>query len=146
MTTTYRTDFYVWTQRQADLLRNEDYADLDLPNLIEEIESLGANARRELKSRLRTILTHMLKLLCEPTAQPSAQWRGTIRTQRNDLADLLDENFTLQSTVGDFIEAAYAKAVEDAADGTKCDAVDFPATCPWTTVQILDKAFLPAYR
>lgn len=37
----YETDFYAWTQEQAKLLRKGQWNELDLPNLIEEIESLG---------------------------------------------------------------------------------------------------------
>ncbi len=37
----YETDFYAWTQQQAALLPNQQWSQLDLPNLIEEIESLG---------------------------------------------------------------------------------------------------------
>ena len=37
----YETDFYAWTQEQAKLLRKCQWSQLDLPNLIEEIESLG---------------------------------------------------------------------------------------------------------
>jgi len=45
-TATYETDFYTWTVQQADLLRNEEFEELDLPNLIEEIESMGKSQRR----------------------------------------------------------------------------------------------------
>jgi len=143
MTTTYRTDFYVWTQRQADLLRNEDYADLDLPNLIEEIEALGASERRELKSRLTTILEHMLKLTCEPESRACRKWRRTILTQRITLAEFLRENYTLRSTVADFIPDAYRDARKLAVAGTKCEITAFPTECPWLAAQILDEAFMP---
>ena len=40
MTTSYDTDFYVWTQAQAEALRAKDWPALDVANLAEEIESL----------------------------------------------------------------------------------------------------------
>jgi hypothetical protein len=40
----YETDFYAWTQAQAALLRNHQWKQLDLQNLIEEIECLGETA------------------------------------------------------------------------------------------------------
>ncbi len=42
-TATYETDFYLWTQQQADLLRQGQFnrVDLDLANIAEEIESMG---------------------------------------------------------------------------------------------------------
>ena len=36
----YEADFYAWTQEQAILLHNQQWSQIDLPNLIEEIESL----------------------------------------------------------------------------------------------------------
>lgn len=42
-TALHEQDFYAWTQRQAALLKNEDYAELDLTNLVEEIEEMGNN-------------------------------------------------------------------------------------------------------
>lgn len=41
MPSLYETDFYAWTQEQAKLLKHHQWNQLDLPNLIEEIESLG---------------------------------------------------------------------------------------------------------
>lgn len=41
----YETDFYAWTQRQVELLGSQQWHHLDLPNLIEEIASLGKTPR-----------------------------------------------------------------------------------------------------
>ena len=41
----YEEDFYLWVERQADLLRDGRFRDLDLAHLIEEVEDLGANLR-----------------------------------------------------------------------------------------------------
>ena len=49
----YETDFWAWTQEQANLLRHHQWNQLDVPNLIEEIESLGRKERQELRNRLR---------------------------------------------------------------------------------------------
>jgi hypothetical protein len=48
----YELDFYAWTQEQAKLLQEGKWDCLDVPNLIEEIESLGKQERRELRNRL----------------------------------------------------------------------------------------------
>ena len=47
-TATYENDFYLWTQQQADLLRQGQFnrVDLDLANIAEEIESMGKRDRR----------------------------------------------------------------------------------------------------
>jgi hypothetical protein len=45
---TYEQDFYAWTQEQARMLRAGALAHLDIPNLVEEIESMGRSEKREL--------------------------------------------------------------------------------------------------
>ena len=62
----YRSDYYAWTRQQADELRRLRVArlntPLDLANLAEEIESLGRSDLRRVKSQLRRIMEHLLKL------------------------------------------------------------------------------------
>jgi Domain of unknown function DUF29 len=42
----YEEDFYVWAQRQAELLRARQYDELDLEHLIEEVEDLGGAVKK----------------------------------------------------------------------------------------------------
>jgi Domain of unknown function DUF29 len=60
-TPSYDTDFYAWTQAQAEALRTKDVAALDLENLAEEIESLGKRDRRTVHGHLKVLLIHLLK-------------------------------------------------------------------------------------
>ena len=46
--TSYETDFHQWIDEQAALLRTGQYGRLDVPHLIEELESMSARERREL--------------------------------------------------------------------------------------------------
>ena len=58
----YEQDFYAWSKAQAGLLRAGRYADLDLEHLIEEVDDLGESLYRSARSRIRTIIEHLLKL------------------------------------------------------------------------------------
>jgi hypothetical protein len=53
--TAYEDDFYAWTQEQARLLRSGQVTGLDLEHLAEEIESMGSQQRREMRSINRPI-------------------------------------------------------------------------------------------
>ncbi len=57
----YETDFFGWTIHQARMLREKNWQALDITNLIEEIESLGRQERRELENRLGLLVGHLLK-------------------------------------------------------------------------------------
>ena len=58
----YDVDFSKWAVAQADHLRNEEYAELDLNNLIEEIEDMAQRHRDALENDLFVVLHHLLKL------------------------------------------------------------------------------------
>ncbi|MEB3147502.1 MAG: DUF29 domain-containing protein, partial [Sphaerospermopsis sp.] len=74
----YQTDFYAWSQEQANLLRHQQWHELDWSNLIEEIESLGRKERQELRNRLSILIAHLLKWEYQPTKR-SRSWLATIR-------------------------------------------------------------------
>jgi hypothetical protein len=51
LTELYDQDFYAWTQRNADLLRQGRAAEIDLEHLAEEIEAMGKEQRHALRSQ-----------------------------------------------------------------------------------------------
>ena len=95
MQSLYETDFYAWTQEQANLLLHHEWSQLDLSNLIEEIESLGKQQRAELRNRLSVLIGHLLKWEYQPERR-SRSWLNTIRIQRIDTLELLEENPSLK--------------------------------------------------
>jgi hypothetical protein len=83
----YETDFYVWAREHAALLRAGRYEELDLQNLIEEVDDLGISLYQSVRSRVRTIIEHLLKLEHSHAREPRDLWRDTIAVQRADLED-----------------------------------------------------------
>jgi hypothetical protein len=59
--TLYEQDFALWIEKTVGQLKAGDFAEIDLENLIEEVESLGRQEKRELENRLTTLLEHALK-------------------------------------------------------------------------------------
>jgi hypothetical protein len=66
----YEQDFFLWTKEQAAALRlaKNSNLPLDWENLAEEIER--KSDRRELRSQIRRILRHLLKLEATPSVEP----------------------------------------------------------------------------
>ena len=62
----YEQDFYAWAREQATLLRAGRFDELDLEHLTEEVEDLGGSLYRSVRSRVRTIIEHLLKLEHSP--------------------------------------------------------------------------------
>jgi Domain of unknown function DUF29 len=138
----YKADFYAWTQQQVQLLRAGAWEQLDRVNLIEEIESLGKQQRQELRNRLGILLGHLLKWEFQADMR-SKSWIATIREQRREILELLEESPSLQPYLPDALPKAYQAALDLAVRETALNYKDFPAQCLYQWEQILDTAFLP---
>jgi Domain of unknown function DUF29 len=138
----YESDFYAWTKEQAELLKNKIWEQVDLPNLVEEIESLGRQERQELRNRLGILLGHLLKWQYQPSNRGKS-WLATIREQRTRTDLILKDNPSLKPYVSEAIEIAYRLAQDLAVQETAMDYDTFPAECPYTIEQILEETFLP---
>ncbi|MFB2972476.1 DUF29 domain-containing protein [Aerosakkonema sp. BLCC-F183] len=138
----YEKDFYAWTQEQTSLLRNQQWSQLDLQNLIEEIESLGKQQRQELRNRLSLLIGHLLKWEYQ-SSRRSRSWLATIRIQRLDVAELLEVNPSLKSYLEEALPKAYIKGVELAVKETELFRRTFPVECPYSLSQILEDSFYP---
>ena len=80
----YQTDYYAWTRQQAAELRalaaRRVDSKLDLENLAEEVESLGRSDLNTVRSQVRRIIEHLLKL--EHSPAPSHASIGATRWLR----------------------------------------------------------------
>ncbi len=138
----YKVDFYAWTQEQATLLRAQKWGQIDLPNLVEEIESLGKQQQQELRNRLSVLIGHLLKWHYQPQRR-SRSWLTTLRVQRIDISELLGDNPSLKAYLQEALQRGYVRAIELAAGETNLPSRTFPAECPYSLSQILDSNFYP---
>jgi hypothetical protein len=135
----YETDFYAWSLEQAALLRARRFDDLDLDRLIEEVEDLGASLQRSARSRIRTIIEHLLKLQHSPAIDPRPGWYDTIVAQRDDLVDELTatlRNIVASELPSDFERARRRAAISLRKRGENAAADTLPTSCPYTLEQI----------
>lgn len=135
----YEEDIYAWSEAQTDLLRAGRFAELDLDHLIEEIDDVGGSLYREVRSRVRTIIEHLLKLEHSTAGEPRAGWKKTIRTQRADLTEDLTPSLRprVESNLARFYETARLEAATALYEyGEQAAADALPASCPYTLDQI----------
>ena len=138
----YEVDFYAWTQQQATLIQEGRWEEVDRSNVIEEIESLGKQQRQELRNRLGILLGHLLKWQFQPNAR-SRSWLSTLRLQRLEIIDLLDDNPSLKPYLEEAIDRAYLRGLAIAIDETNLPDSCFPKTCEYTLAEMLDRQFYP---
>ncbi len=140
--TLYDKDFYAWTQEQAKLIKERTLSKLDLVHLYEELNIMGAKEKSELKNRLAQLLMHLLKWKYQPSRQ-SRSWQNTIKDQREELEDLLEDNPSLKNKISECFNKSYNKAIRHAINETGLDESIFPQICEWNLEQILDSDFYP---
>ena len=136
-TATYETDFYLWTQQQAELVRQGEFnrIDLDLENIAEEIESMGRREKHSIRSYLQNVLLHLLKWQYQPQRRGTS-WRSSIYNGRDQIEELLEENPSLRAQLGAIVEKSYPNARRLAANETGLPLTTFPDVCPFTMEQI----------
>jgi hypothetical protein len=140
----YEDDLYLWVERQADLLRKGRFNDLDLADLIEEIEDLGANLRNAVTSHTREIILHLLKLQYSPAIDPRRGWQEGVGKQRDDLELVITPSLRRHVTAE--LESIFQKARRRAGEDLGRDRVkqdQLPMTCPYTFDQIIDPVWRP---
>ncbi|MCG8368398.1 MAG: DUF29 domain-containing protein [Pseudanabaenales cyanobacterium] len=140
--TLYHTDFYGWTQEQAKLLRDQQWQQLDGANLIEEIEALGRQERRELVNRLGVLLEHLLKWRHQPERR-GASWQATIREQRRKIDRLLQQSPSLKPYLEEALQEGYEDAIDLAVRESGLPYEAFPENCSFTLEQMFDPKFFP---
>ncbi|MCC5625661.1 DUF29 domain-containing protein [Nostoc sp. CHAB 5715] len=137
----YETDENLWLEETIELLKQKQFNQLDLENLIEELISLGKRDLAKAKSLLRQIIIHILLLQYWQVEyeRNHRHWIGEIKTFRYDLNNHLTTN--LINKLQDDLENIYQSAVDFVK--IKTDLTIFLKKCPYTLVQLLDDNYLP---
>lgn len=146
----YDRDFYAWARAQASILRRmaaeRANIELDLAHLIEEIEDWGDSRRDAVRSQVRRVIEHLLKLQCSPAEWPRAGWRKSIVNARSILSDKLTAS--LRRDVEERLPALFAQAREEAVEGLRMagelSAIEaLPTSCPCALDDILRPGWYP---
>ncbi|MDF0553736.1 DUF29 domain-containing protein [Kamptonema sp. UHCC 0994] len=137
----YKEDFYLWIQATAQHLKEGNFNQIDIPNLVEEIESMGRSEKREVKSRLIVLLMHLLKWEYQPDKR-SQSWRSTITEQRICIEGLLEDSPSLQPLILEVFDDCYGKARQKAAEETGIKLNFLPKESPFTLEEVLKVSLL----
>ncbi len=139
----YDTDILVWSERQAELLRQHAAGTrandntIDWANIIEEVEDVGRNSLRACRSLLLQALLHDLKAAAWPLSRDVPHWRSEARVARINAADAYAPSMRQRIDV----PAIYAKALHampETMDGHPPLPVD--AICPVTLDELLSES------
>lgn len=108
----YDRDLALWYAHTVQQLKAGELNALDIEHLVEEIEGLSARDQRELKSRLKVLLAHLLKRLYVESPEDYRGWEITIDEQREQLQDILDQSPSLQNYLINVFDEAWQLALK----------------------------------
>lgn len=138
----YEQDFYLWIENTAKKLREGRFAEIDLENLVEEIESMGRSERRAIESNLIVILIHLLKYKYQPDKRTNS-WLSTIFEHRRRLQKNFQESPSLKTYFLEVFPESYQAARQQVALETGLLVDTLPIDSPFTTDECLNQDFLP---
>ncbi|MBE9143787.1 DUF29 domain-containing protein [Planktothrix mougeotii] len=141
----YEQDFYEWLQTNINLLREQNFADIDLENILEELESMGRSEKNALKSNLRILLMHLLKYKYQPEKRTNS-WVYTIIEHRQRLRDTFKTSPSLYRFFEEIFNESYEDARKLAAGETGLSINEFPPESPFTGEEVLNGDFLPSEK
>jgi len=111
-TNLYEKDYYLWLEKTIHLLETNQFSDLDLENLIEEISSMGKSEKRSLESYLTRLLEHLLKLAYWESELEYNQrgWKNEIRNFRRAIKRIIADSPSLQPYLIEIFNKSYQEA------------------------------------
>lgn len=132
----YLEDETAWLETMAELINQRRFGEIDFEHLSEYLSDMAKRDKREVRSRLVVLLTHLLKWDHQPRKR-SRSWKGTILTQIQDLRDILDSR-TLRNHAADILPDCYERARKLAAVETGLKLNRFPAKGPSSVDEVFE--------
>lgn len=149
--TLYEKDFGLWIEQTIQQLKSRDFESLDIEHLIEELVDLGKLEKNALRSNLKILLAHLLKLQVQHDVPDTikASWYSSVVEHRLRVLDNLTDTPSLKSFFSKALEKAYPDARKVAIKQGKLakfgvrvpEESEYPIACPFSIQQILDEDF-----
>jgi hypothetical protein len=138
----YDVDDDQWLEQTINLLKNHQFQQLDLDNLIEELEDLCREKKNAVASLLEQIIRHLLLLQYWTTEAEynTVHWQEEIYNFRTQLRRTITTN--LRKYLKDELTSIYQDALGFVKIKTT-NLVTFPTECPYSLEQLLDRSWLP---
>lgn len=138
----YEDDIYAWAFEQAQLLRLGRYSEVDLPNVIEELESVGREVKGLITRAYRDLIATLLAWEAEPSSRTRENAKAILEA-RITIEEEEREAKSLRDGAEQIVEDIYPRAVRLAAGATGLQSKHFPPTCPYDLAFLRDLDAIP---
>jgi hypothetical protein len=135
----YDRDVLEWAEQQAALLRRiargERVNDLDWEHVAEEIEDVGLSELSAVRSYLRQLLLHMMKLCGWPACQACEHWRNELDIFQAEAAERFTPTMRQRLDIPTLYQQARRAVSRMRIDGQPPDPLR--DSCPFTLDDLL---------
>jgi DNA repair ATPase RecN len=141
----YDTDYNLWLKETLKQLNEKNFDVIDWENLIEEVSDLSRRDRKKLKSLLRKLFEHLLKIKYwqSEITRNKGHWEGEIINFRKQIKDELSDSPSLKSYLQEILTECYQDGREIASKRSQLPLNIFPELPIANIEQILDDNWLP---
>lgn len=135
--TLYETDFNLWLEETAVLLKQGKLERLDIENLLEEIEGMSRSEKDAVESNLIRVFQHLLKWHYQALKR-SPSWAYTIVEHSRRLNKAFKHSPSLKRHFDAVFDECYADACQAASVETQLSLAAFPKSCPFSESDVLE--------
>ena len=143
--TLYETDYNLWVIETVKQLQNREFEEIEWENLIDEVSDLSRRERQKLRSLLKRLVEHLLKLKYweSQVKDNEAHWKREILNFRQQLQEILADSPSLKPYVKEVYPQCYQKGRKLASTASGLPLASFPSKPIARFDQILDENWLP---
>ena len=138
----YDEDILLWSEQQAAAVRKLGRTralanELDIENIAEEIESVGRSELAAVRSHIRLILLHLMKLAVDEGSQAERHLRGEIVAFHAELVERYTPSMRQRIDLDALWRSASEQAMIAYDERSRDIAEKLPAHCPFTLDELL---------
>lgn len=110
----YHQDLNLWRQEIINAIQTKQLENMDWDNLIEEINDMGASEKRALRSYLKRLIEHILKLRYWQSEREYnlRGWKKEVVNFREEIKSILEESPSLNNYLSQSYLDWYQKSVK----------------------------------
>jgi hypothetical protein len=132
----YDDDILLWSEQQAAAIRRlarvrDVPNDLDIENVAEEIESVGRSELAAVRSYIRLIFAHLIKLAADGNSESRGHWQGEIVAFHADMIGRYAPSMRQRIDLDDLWRRALDQSIPTYQGVQQELIAQFPRHCPF---------------
>jgi hypothetical protein len=142
--TLYEDDIVLWSEQQAEIIRELGRTRRDLPNALdvenvaEEIESVGRSEMASVESFVRLLMLHLIKIVSVPHSPAALHWRDEARNFAADASMRFAPSMAQRIDLERIWRLAKSQALSSLSEHGDA-ALPLPRNCPWVIEELVQE-------